>query len=315
MKLSMSARADGMGDLPYYCQLAMHPQRITLLVLSLVFGIEAGIMLTLPARLESWFGPIGAAAADSLLLTVLLVPCLWGVIVVPLRRIADCRQHLVNWALASEERKAGELSRDLHDGVGQLVAALNIGLKSLESSSAEPHVVAHAQRLRDIGRQLHESLRVLARGLRPRALDDLGLAAAVQNFASEVAAQFATPVSVRVADLEALRLPEAAETALFRIVQEAVLNAVRHGRPQHIDIEARIADDAVQLSVQDDGQGFDPEVVFTCRGQNEAPFGLISMRERARLLGGSAQIASAPGRGTQLSVRIPLTTRPAAHEA
>jgi signal transduction histidine kinase len=301
-------------ELPYYCRLAMHPRRITLMVLSLAFAFEAGIMLVLPKGLEAHFGPWGVAVADSLLLTLLLVPCLWWVIVVPLRRVAECRQHLLNWALAGEERKAGQLARDLHDGLGQFTAAINIGLKAIEDSSSDQHVIGQARHLREIGRQLHEAIRVLARGLRPTVLDDIGLAAAVTNYATETTAQHHTPVTAAVADLEPRRLPNAIETALYRIVQEAVTNAIRHGKPHRIDIETEVDDHHVELAVVDDGQGFNPDEVFNCRTGGSSPFGLISIRERVHLLGGVAKIESSPGKGTQLTVRIPLDRSSATHE-
>ncbi|MBI1348614.1 hypothetical protein GC163_20265 [bacterium] len=301
-----------MNDLPYYCKLALHPRQMTLLVLFLVFVIEAAIMLALPARLSETIGPLGVAATDSFLLTVLLVPCLWWVIVKPLRRIADCRQHLLDWALSGEERKARQLARDLHDGIGQIAAAMNIGLASIEANSTEPGIIEQAGKLREVGRQLHESIRTLARGLRPSVLDDIGLGPAISHYTQETAAAFAIPITTNASDLDKVRLPEAIETAVFRVVQEAVSNAVRHAHPQRIDLDILLTDHNIELSVSDDGCGFEPEDILDCRSQDK-PFGLISIRERVHLLGGTALLTSRRGRGTQISASIPLLSKPLPH--
>ena len=275
------------------------------MVLFLVFAIEAAIMLVLPDELGKTIGRLGVAATDSLLLTVLLVPCLWWVIVTPLRRIAECRQRLLNWALVAEERKAGQLARDLHDGVGQIVTAINLGLASIESNSTEPQIVEQAEKLREVGRQLHESIRTLARGLRPSVLDDIGLGPAIDQFARELAENYGIPISINATDLENIRLPEAVETATFRIVQEAISNAIRHASPRRINLDLLIQDQTLDLSISDDGCGFEPEKILDCHSQSK-PFGLISIRERVHILGGTAQLISSRGRGTQLSVMIPL---------
>lgn len=276
-----------------------------MLVLGMVFAIEAIIMLALPQDLEDRIGTLGLAVIDSLLLTVFLVPCLWITIVRPLRQVAQCRQLLFNWAVSSEERKAGELARDLHDGIGQLITAINVGLKSLELGSSESHVIEQTRRLREIGSELHLSVRHLARGLRPTILDDIGLGPAIKHYAQEISEAHQIAVSVDVSDLDDRRLAQELETNIFRLIQESVSNAVRHAQPRHINLVVHINERSIELGVSDDGCGFDPDATLQCRGKTQ-PFGIISMRERVDLLGGQIQLISSRGHGTQIHVTIPL---------
>ena len=140
-----------MPNSPTTWLIAQHPWRMAVLVLLLAMLIEYVIMLILPAELETRIGPVGVAAADSLLLSVLLTPCLWWIVVNPLRRLAAARRQLLNWALQSEERTSGSGPHDLHDSVGQLAAALNIGLRAIEEVSCDPAVIEHTRHLRAVG--------------------------------------------------------------------------------------------------------------------------------------------------------------------
>lgn len=298
-----------MSELSTGRQLKMYPRRMTLAVLCLVFAIESGIMLLIPSDLVRQFGPWGVAILDSIILTFLLVPCLWSILVVPLTRIAQTRSRLLNWAMMSEERKVGQLARDLHDGVGQLVASLKLGLVSLSSSSSDSAFCEQLDHMRGICDQLNDSIRDLARGLRPRELDDLGLQAAIEKLVRQIRLQAAVDISVEVRGLESFRPAEVVETAVYRIAQEAVTNAIRHGDPSRIDIDIVAQEDMLQLIVADDGRGFDYTALVSPSSGREQPFGLFSMRERAENLGGSADFVSFPGRGTRIEISIPLPAR------
>lgn len=300
-----NSKAFVMIDLARSYKFTTHPRQMTLMILGMVFSIETMIMMALPTDLEPRLGTVGVAVVDSLLLTIFLVPCLWVTIVRPLRQIAKSRQLLFNWAVSSEERKAGELARDLHDGIGQLVTAINVGLKTLEMSSSDRDVVEQTRRLREIGSELHTSVRYLARGLRPTILDDIGLGPAIKNYAQDISDTHGIPLSLDVSDLEHRRLSHDLETAVYRIIQEAVMNAVRHAKPQHIDLVVHLHQSLIELGVSDDGCGFEPAAVLNCKGKSQ-PFGIISMRERADLIGGHIQLISSLGHGTQIHVTLPL---------
>jgi signal transduction histidine kinase len=131
-------------------------------------------------------------------------------------------------------------------------------------------------------------------------LDDLGLAAALEWLAQGVTERTGVPVAVGAPED---RLAPEIETALYRIVQEALTNAVRHGRPRRIAVEVHGEGPNIRTVIQDDGQGFDVAAAWSRRG--DQGLGLIGMRERAEALGGTLEIRSTPGQGTELSVVIP----------
>jgi signal transduction histidine kinase len=142
------------------------------------------------------------------------------------------------------------------------------------------------------------NVRKLSVDLRPSALDDFGLVAALERFTADFGHQGDVQVSFRPDRLDA-RLPEAAETALYRVTQEAVANALRHGHPQNVDIVLERLATTVTLTVTDDGRGFDAEQVPPDR------LGLLGMRERLTLVGGSLTVSSKLGQGTTVAAEIP----------
>jgi signal transduction histidine kinase len=138
--------------------------------------------------------------------------------------------------------------------------------------------------------------------LRPSILDDLGLAEALARHAEDFEQTHGIATAVDYPDGPLGRLPEAVETALYRIAQEALTNVAKHARAKHVDIAVGRGPRRVRLRVSDDGRGFDP----AAGGQ----FGLSGMAERADLLGGRLTVESAPGGGTMLTADIPLTETP-----
>lgn len=200
--------------------------------------------------------------------------------------------------IQENERRA--LARELHDEVGQQLAALKINLARL--SEALPDLRAN-DRLGDsqqLVEQIIGRIRETALNLRPQILDDLGLAAALHWYAHQQQERTECIIALRA---EPTPLPPATATACYRIVQEAVNNALRHGHSTRIDIQLDIQDAEVRLLVADDGCGFD----LDAQRQKPAPgMGLLGMQERASLLGGRLVIESAPGCGTTLRARIPL---------
>jgi signal transduction histidine kinase len=148
-------------------------------------------------------------------------------------------------------------------------------------------------------------LRRLSRELRPTILDDLGLGPAVEWLAQGASER--TGVSITV-DAPILRLPSAIETALYRIVQEAVTNAIRHAGARNMEIRVWQEDAMVHAVVRDDGRGFDAEATMARRG--DRGLGLLGMRERVDALGGRFVLRSAPGQGAEVAVVIPIVEDP-----
>jgi signal transduction histidine kinase len=148
-----------------------------------------------------------------------------------------------------------------------------------------------------------DEARRLIGGLRPPALDELGIVEAIESLVSDARAEI--PEVIFDHDLPGERLPPAVETMIFRIVQESLSNARKHAAARTARVEVRRAGDSIVVRVGDDGCGFDPAAV------PEERFGLEGIRQRARLMGGEPSIHSTPGRGTTIEVRLPVVGEPA----
>jgi signal transduction histidine kinase len=155
--------------------------------------------------------------------------------------------------------------------------------------------------LRSVAAQTLDEVHNLAMQLRPRVLDDMGLPAALDRLTAEWQARYRIPIDLAVT-IGDLRLPPAIDTALYRIIQEALTNTARHAAAQSVSILIERRNQEVVAVIEDDGQGFEaayPTGVFH--------LGLSGMRERAELLGGQLTIESSPGKGTSIFVEIPIS--------
>jgi signal transduction histidine kinase len=201
------------------------------------------------------------------------------------------------------EEEARRIAHSLHDEAGQLLASVHLAIESVGRD-----LPAGARgRLKDVRALLDEiekHLRRLSHELRPTILDDLGLLPALEFLAQGVTSRTGIPIIVD--GQRERRLPRTVETALYRIVQEALTNATRHARARRIEVRLGIEPQAVRCAVRDDGKGIDP--ASTRDGSAEGGLGLIGIRERLSALGGHLAIQSTPGHGTELSVTIPLET-------
>lgn len=218
-----------------------------------------------------------------------------------LKESARRLQALSRRLLSVQEEERRMLARELHDDFGQQLAAfkLNLGLLNRGArNETEQRCIADCL---DIANHLLERMRDIARDLRPSVLDDLGLAAALHWYARRQAER--SGCEIVVLDRFSPLSPEI-ETAVFRIAQEAVNNAIRHGGARHITVTAEVVDRRLALAIQDDGGGFDPEAASS---KPDAGLGLNSMRERAELLDGRFALTSRAGVGTRIEVSIPVT--------
>lgn len=201
-----------------------------------------------------------------------------------------------------EEIERRNIHRELHDQIGANLSALKLDLALIESLLPAETRRAVGDRLQRAQQLMGETLvrmRNVMADLRPPALDDYGLAAALRMHTEAVAVRLAIPASIQVRDIEP-RLPLAVETALFRITQEALNNVSKHARARRVDIAVEATDDRVILSIADDGLGFD---VGRPRPQHTG-WGLKTMRERALAIGAELRIDSAPGNGTRVTVEM-----------
>ncbi|RPJ60942.1 MAG: sensor histidine kinase [Acidobacteria bacterium] len=211
------------------------------------------------------------------------------------RELRKLSQRLVH----AQEEERRRISRELHDQVGQMLTGLRMELRNLERCRDAPKEEFDAC-AEDTKRVIDETLqcvRDLAMGLRPSMLDDLGLAPALEWQVRDFTRRSGIPVSLKM-DEETLDLSDEQNTCVYRVVQEALTNCARHASASkvavHVIRNARLLD----VVIGDDGKGFERS--------NGRGLGLLGMEERARELGGSMSIMSQPGRGTIVSLQIPL---------
>jgi signal transduction histidine kinase len=199
----------------------------------------------------------------------------------------------------AQELERKRLARELHDETGQALTSILLGLKPLERSVASEEGHAAVASLRELVAATLQDVRRLAVELRPSALDDFGLVSAVERLAETFRDQTGLRVDLE-SNLGEDRLPSEVETVLYRIVQEALTNVVKHARASRVSILLTSKDSSVAAVVEDDGLGFEPQE------SGESGLGLIGMRERVGLVGGRLQIESAAGAGTTLVAEVPL---------
>lgn len=217
------------------------------------------------------------------------------------REKEELRRQLLESVIRAQEEERRRISRDLHDSTSQNLTSLKVGLHTLQRMLADPQAKRQIQELYQITSETLEDVHSLAVQLRPAILDDLGLAAALQRLVNEWQSRYNIAADILV-HLGNERLPEEVETVLFRIIQEALTNIARHAQAYQVSILLEKRGEEVIGVVEDDGQGFNTSQIST--GEH---LGLIGMRERAEILGGSLLIESESGKGTSLFVRIPLT--------
>ncbi|MBI3989573.1 MAG: GAF domain-containing protein [candidate division NC10 bacterium] len=201
----------------------------------------------------------------------------------------------------AKEEEAKRIAHVLHDEAGQLLASIHIALEQA-ASSLPPPVRERLQEVRGLLDQVESHLRHLSHELRPTILDDLGLFPALQFLAQGISTR--TELAITVKGSTGGRLSSAIETAFYRIVQEALTNVTKHAKATRVRIQLEREDTRVHCSIQDDGIGFDVPAVLARRG--DRGLGLIGIHERINALGGTLHLTSAPGRGTELRVTIPL---------
>lgn len=206
-------------------------------------------------------------------------------------------------AQAIREEEKARLARELHDELAQSLTALKMDtIWVRDHASFVPETVT--AKLNEMVEMLDRTVaatRRMAADLRPLMLDDLGLAPAIEWLASNFMQRCGVPCTLSVNDELELELPEPYATAVFRIVQESLNNIAKHAAASQVMVTLDKTQDAVRLRVQDDGCGF-----FSDGARKPQSLGLMGLRERAQLLGGSVAISSARGKGTTVEVSIPL---------
>ncbi len=205
-------------------------------------------------------------------------------------------------ALAAAEDERKRIARELHDGTAQTLAALRVRLRLARTS---PDAEARNRILEEISDEIGaaiDEVRRMARGLRPPALDMLGLAPAIESHARIMAEAGGLRLVLDV-DAHERALASEAELAVYRIVQESLSNVVRHAGAETVRVALGRRGDMVEAVIEDDGSGFTLERTQSDSGRG---LGLFGMQERASYVGGVVDIDSQPGRGTRICVRVPI---------
>lgn len=218
------------------------------------------------------------------------------------RRQEELRRLLIEQVMAAQDDERGRIARELHDETGQALAALLMGLRTIEEARTMAEAVKLAQQMREVAaRTLHDVGR-LARGLHPAVLDELGLAVAVTRHVQEFARLHSIAQDTLIEGLDGEPMLPLLQNTIYRVLQEALTNIAKHASAGRVSVHLVREKTTVELSVRDDGVGFKPAA--THRG-----LGLQGMRERAALLGGAVEFKSAPGKGTQIMARFPVRRR------
>ena len=210
----------------------------------------------------------------------------------------------VRRVVEAQELERRRLARELHDETGQALTSILLGLKAIRAAGTDADAERAEAEVRDLVVQALQDVRRLAVELRPSALDDFGLVAALDRLAATFEERSGIRTSVE-SGLGDERLPAETETVLYRLVQEALTNVVKHAGAEAVSIVLARRDDGVTAVVEDDGRGFATEDV------DDAALGLVGMRERLALLDGTLAVESSPGSGTSLVAHVPLTSRDA----
>jgi PAS domain S-box-containing protein len=206
-------------------------------------------------------------------------------------------------ALQAAEDERLRISRELHDDTAQRLAALLMRLRLARSAPDDARREMALDELHGEILETADAVRRFARGLRPPSIEDIGLDAAIRMLARTVQEHQGLGVEVEMSSTgERARLAPDAELALYRIVQEALSNVVRHAEAANARVSIEDHAEKMTVLIEDDGRGFDPAVDGASGARG---LGLIGMRERARLLGGRISIDSVPGAGTQIRIEIP----------
>jgi signal transduction histidine kinase len=206
------------------------------------------------------------------------------------------RTDTLHAVIRAQEDERARIARDLHDSAGQAMASILLSLKLAEQAKTIEDMRARLADVRELASLTAGDVRRIAMELRPSVLDDLGLEAAIDRHCTEL--QERSGLLIHTTIRLSRRLDAEVETVVYRIVQEALTNAVKSADAKRIDIAVHDAGGVIRLTVRDDGHGFDPDQV-------SKGLGLLGMRERAELLDGKLSISSAPGEGTTVELEVP----------
>jgi signal transduction histidine kinase/ligand-binding sensor domain-containing protein len=265
-------------------------------------GARLAVVVVPPFWRTQWFLALMVVMAAGLA----LAGHTWRMTLI--RREQDRQKAFSRQLIELQEKERTRIAAGLHDGLQQsLLVIRNWALLAQAAPSADPSVTERLREIDSVALQALNDVRDIVQDLTPHQLERMGLAAAVGDMVHTVATSCAIAFECRIADVTG-QLPTAVELTLFRIIQEAVSNVVKHSSA-HAAIVSLEADAAViRARIQDDGAGFDPVDLAAKRG-GVGGFGLFGMSERITMIGGRIAVQSAPGKGTVITVEVPIGGR------
>ena len=223
-----------------------------------------------------------------------------------LREKERVRGLLLNKVVTAQEEERKRISHELHDQIGQLLTALLIQLQLLERDLSEPSLKDRLKVLKQLAEEISIHLHHIAWELRPPALDELGLLAALERVTEEWSKRFNIPCEFEVNGAFNGQIEPEVAIGVFRIVQESLTNIAKHARATHARVTVQQENGELVVTVEDNGVGFRVKDVMRHPDENKR-LGLLGMMERAAMLSGKLDIESKPGKGTKVQLRIPLT--------
>ncbi len=217
------------------------------------------------------------------------------------RTLEDRRRQLLKRLIALQEEERRQVARELHEGAGQMLTSLLFGLKMLDGATSLEEVKRFLPDLKTQTWEALETMRQISVNLRPPLLEDLGLPSTVRSYARDFAARHQMDVFFSLHG-EDRRLDPMTEVTVFRIVQEALVNAGKYSQATQVALSMTFTSDQLQVKIEDNGVGMDT-AHLTRAG---SAVGIIGMQERADFVGGTCTIESTPGRGVNVTLSVPL---------
>ncbi len=216
-------------------------------------------------------------------------------------------RHLSRQILIAHEEERKKISRELHDEIGQILAGVNIRLATLKNETTI-HNKSVKRKIASTQQLVERSMKVIhqfARELRPAVLDDVGLISALQSYAKDLAQRTHIPIRFKVLNPARVKgMNSVQRTAFYRVAQEALSNVVKHAKASLMQLSLRRFDGVVRMEIKDNGRSF--SVKRMMRMKKRKRLGLLGMRERMEMIGGSFTLESQPGKGTTVRAQAPF---------
>jgi len=222
-----------------------------------------------------------------------------------LQKSDQLRSNLLKKIITAQEEERNRIARELHDQTGQSLTSLLIGIKMLEETQDTEDIAAKAAQLRQLTNDTLEEIKDLALALRPSALDDMGLEAALRRYTNDCSTKLGVDVDFQAFGTQGLYLQPEIRLTIYRVVQEALTNVAKYSKVSEASVILECEGDILTAIIEDDGVGFDVEATFNSTNL-EKKLGLYGMKERVNLIGGELTIESNPGLGTTIYVHINL---------